>query len=442
MPWRSPHPPSAPAPRAGRRAPAAWPAVLAALLGAVAAGAQYAPSSTAIPGSGAATRPELEKQKDDARWRFGRLLVEPWMGIRDVAYVDTERDVEGTEVPADLTVTVGAGIEAYLPVGEDALWVAFVLPEYAWWQDLEERRRLNGRYGLGLFTDLGRASLGATVSLVDDARSFSRELEEPVNSSSRQADLGLDVPLAAGFSLAALGSLRDIEFDRDDMLPPIAVISREEEVARALLRYEVRSGFTLGLGMQWSDLDFDEEASLRSNRDRGLVVEIAYGIPRFSLAADVVAHDLESDLGPESLDWDRWAGTLRATWRALGRLDLEAIADRRLVYSFQNAWAYFEDSGVELAARLSLGTRASLRLSAGEGRNEYFPFDVAAPNAVRLDDYESVGAALQFRLVRAVVVLGVAETRYDSNLPQADRDVTNLRMSIIFGRRDAAPWGR
>ena len=102
----------------------------------------------------------FDREMQEAKWRFGRLLVDPWIGLRNVGYQDHLTQVDGVITPqpgdvSDLTVTLGAGINTYMAIGSDFIWGTFVLPEYVWWQDLSERSRLNHRYGTGLSGNLG-----------------------------------------------------------------------------------------------------------------------------------------------------------------------------------------------------------------------------------------------------------------------------------------------
>ena len=88
----------------------------------------------------------------DAPWRLGAVRVQPWLGLRDVAYID---NVFGSadDPESDLTLTFGAGLKAYLPVGEKVVLAAHILPEYVWWRDNDQLSDWHYRYGAGGYVD-------------------------------------------------------------------------------------------------------------------------------------------------------------------------------------------------------------------------------------------------------------------------------------------------
>jgi hypothetical protein len=130
------------------------------ITGAATARAQYPqyifPGNLGLPT--ATTEQTLLKSMGDAPWRLGAVRVQPWLGLRDVAYID---NVFGSadDPQSDLTLTFGAGLKAYLPVGEKVVLAAHILPEYVWWRDNDQLSDWHYRYGAGVFGFFNRMTL-------------------------------------------------------------------------------------------------------------------------------------------------------------------------------------------------------------------------------------------------------------------------------------------
>ena len=127
---------------------------------------------------------------------------------------------------ADVSATVGAGVQMYRPVASDLVFEAHFLPAYVWFEDQVERRRLNGRYGLGLFGDLGRTGVEVSVSRDDETRFLSNQLQQQVNVRDDTAAVEVDVELVSG--IAIFGSASKL---RVRLLDEVDAISRRSHAA-------------------------------------------------------------------------------------------------------------------------------------------------------------------------------------------------------------------
>src|SRR5688500_4493103 len=129
-----------------------------ALLVAAPAAAQF--SQYTAPGSllqrSTSRKEQMERALENARWRLGPLRLSPWFAIRDAADVSdafsgSSGDLAGqAEEDPDFTISLGAGLQGFVPFGSKTFFTFDALPQYVWWQEQEERRRLNGYYGAGL----------------------------------------------------------------------------------------------------------------------------------------------------------------------------------------------------------------------------------------------------------------------------------------------------
>ncbi len=400
---------------------------------------QYTP-----PGSFEETREsreeQLERSMKEARWRLGRVYLHPWLGLRNVSFVDPVTDRDGTEI-SDFTASIGAGIRAYVPVGRELTLAVHALPEYVWWQDLSERRRFNGRYGAGLFGNFGRTGLEITATRDEDARVVSREIEELVNTRDEQGKLALEVDVGRGISVFGEGSVRQLRFTDDTeerTLLGLESLERDEEILQAGLRLPLPRGLTLGLGVERSEVDFTQNDD-RSHSGTSPILQLDYDGPRFSLAIHVAFRDLEADPGSRFVPYDDLTGSLQSSWKLSNSTEIQLFGNRNLVYSPGDRWAYLEDTGFGLGILTALTSQLSLRVYAEQGDNSYVSF---VPTSLeRNDDYVAFGGQLQVGLGRVTLTLDASTTDYDSNVPGFDRSTTAIRTGLILGSRTGSPWG-
>lgn len=427
-----------------------------ALLGASPAGAQL--NQYTLPGDFAVEPASLHEKIDramtDSRWLFGKLHLDPWLSLRNLSWVDSGDPTTGPVDP-ELTATLGAGLRAYLPLGNKATLAAHALPEYVWWQDASERRRFNGRGGAGLFADFGRIALEVSALRDDSTRFFSRELEQQVDQRRDIATLNVEAGLVGGLSTfgQVLAGRHSLLEDEDPRFTPLAVLDREDRVARAGLRYRFARGLRWGVGLESLEIEFDADGAVRDTTGEAVFVELQHGLETWLLHTELAFQSLEIGAGPTPRQEDGVRGRLQAAWRPAPRLVVELFADRGLVYSFQPTSPFFEDTSTGLGLRTSLRTWASFRVFTQVGTNDFANFDpVAAP---RSDDLQAFGADLHIGYRGLRVLLGATRTEYDSNIAAFDRTTTVYRSSVVLGYRglsagtsglsvrtgELSPWG-
>ncbi len=416
--------------------------VMALFAGLLASGASAQFEQYTPPGSFEETRETmdelLERSMKEARWRWGRVFLHPWVGIPNLAYVDPVTDSDGNET-SDFTVSIGAGIRAYAPIGRELTLAVHALPEYVWWRDLSERRELNGRYGAGLSGNLGRTGLELTATRDEDARYVSREIEELVNTRDDLARLALEVDVGRGVSVFAEGSLRELSFVEDiEVSLELRELEREEEVLRAGLRMELPRGLAVGVGVESSVVDFTVDDS-RSHSGTSPIVELEYDASPFLLSVHVAFRDLKADPGSRFVADDEVTGSLRCSWQVSDRTQIQLYGNRSLVYSAEDRWAYFEETGFGLGVKAALTSQVSVRVHAEQGDNAYVSFEPEPPE--RSDDYITFGGQVEVGLGRLFLTLGVSTTDYTSNFPGRDRSTTTISSGLTLGSRGGSPWG-
>jgi len=395
---------------------------------------QFTPPGTFI-GRTISRSETVERAMQDARWKLGRAYFDPWAALRNLSYIDsTERD------ESQVTATVGVGVHGFTPVGSEMTLALHVLPEYVWWQDQSERNRWNGRYGVGLFGDLGRTGMELSVTRRDDAVFFSQELEEQVNTRLDEAEAVFDIEVGGGFSLVLGGTLRAIRYlDDPAELVDLSVVDRDEQFYRVLVDIPLPRGFELGFGAEYSQADFDPGSSDRSNSGTSPLLTADYETPSLFFRANLLYLVLTPD-GPGSsfVDYSGLAGNAELAWRAWTRLEPQIYARNNLVYSFTDVWAYFDSPTAGLALKVAMTRWAWVRVFGETGINDYEPFE---PTDVdRQDDFNTYGADIGFTLGKARFSFGVWTTDYDSNMPVFDRATDSFRANFGIGT-GGGPWG-
>ncbi|MEE8139005.1 MAG: hypothetical protein V3T81_09085 [Thermoanaerobaculia bacterium] len=421
------------------------PAALLALALAIATGraeaqfTQYTP-----PGSfqvqRESTQDRLDQAMKQARWRLGRFYLDPWVGLRDVAYIDDAQTRSAGPEEPDFTATVGAGIRLYRPLGSELTFTAHFLPEYVWWKDLTERRRTNGRYGAGLFGDLGRTGLELTASRTEESRFFSREVEERVNLQDEGIVAALEVSLGAGISLFAGGELRRFRTldDGEEGVADLRRLDRDEDILRAGIRFNLGKGWEIGLGAERSEVDFESEAADRPNAGTSPILEIDYQGSLLFLGAALAYRDLQPEAGSRFVPYEEVTGRAWLGLRPSGRFEIQLYGSRNLVYSVDQRWVYFEETGYGLGVHLRLRPSINVRLFVEQGTSDYVPFDNGAID--RRDDADTFGGDLEIRFHRrALLTLGASRSDHVSAFPGLDRSITVIRSGFSFG--GISPWG-
>ena len=388
------------------------------------------------------TRKEaLEQAVEDARWQFGRVRVDPWLGVSNVEYVDNAFGLpEGAGEPiADVTATAGAGLRAYLPTGPKLVWAAHALPEYTWWRDLEDRRGVNGRYGLGAFGFFNRLTLEATAARDEGQRVVTPEIPQPVRQRLDRAGLALELEATRRISLFVAGEGLELRHrlagESDPRTAPLDRLDRDQTLLRGGLRYRFPGGWSVGAGVERSDVEFTAEAAGApdlSNRGTSPFLELRRDGENDHLRLEVAERSLEPVAGSSFQPYDATTAAFEAGFNTAGRLVTWIYGSRNLIYSLIEGYSDLQDDRVGVALEYELGWRTRLRVFGEGGSSDYRAAVPGVPE--REDDVRSYGGGLHFRIGEtSSFVLQVTRTELDSNLPGFDRTLTSLGTGINFG---------
>lgn len=418
--------------------PRAIPAIAAFLcLGLASAGpaaAQSAQYTAAGPGSAAAPlgKEEIERRMDEARWRLGPVRLAPYLGVRELSWVENVFAAEGDDT-SDLTASLGAGLTAYLPTGPRLFWVAQAMPEYVFWADLEERRQLVGRYGAALHADFNRLTFTVDGRSVEEQTQVTSEEPEPAIGEVEHLGAALALRLTPRLSLTAGAAVDEVANRAGDPDDPRSAdffrLDRREETARAGLRYVPGERLRLEAGVERHATDFEGAARNLSSTGTSPYASLAVTGNEIRISAEVVRRALDPEPGSALPPTEATVGSLRLGLTPGWRFDIGLYGRRSLLYSLSEGHSHFEEDryGVEVAA--PFGRRWTTRAFAEAGGNDYVALGPEAP--LRSDDALAYGVEGTLQLREWLIYrFGYRRLEIDSNLPGLDRATESLLSTV------------
>lgn len=386
---------------------------------------------------------QMDQALENARWHLGPFRLSPWLAIRDAAYVSdvfsgtSGGTVEGQiQEDPDFTATVGAGLQGYVPFGPKTFVTFDVLPQYVWWQEQADRRRLDGYYGAGLFGFFNRLTAEATFRRAEEQGVVTPEFEQRIHSRQDRIAglLELEVTpsifaFVSAYSLEFTSLLEDLE--DDPRVPPFEQLDRKEQVLRGGVEYRYRDRLRVAVGAERSDVEFPPSATAhnRSNSGTAPVLEAGYKDSRLELDAGLAFRSLEPKQGSEFAPFDETTGQLRASWTPRWRFSYTLYGSRSLTYSLEEGYSHFTADRLGLAIGSRFGRSSSVTLFGETGVHDYAAARPGVP--VRQDDFTGYGTTIQLEVQERVrFSIGLLRTELESDFPGIDRSLTVFQTSV------------
>jgi len=376
-----------------------------------------------------APREALQSAVADARWHLGPLRLDPWFGLREVAWVDPGQG------PGDLTASAGLGLRAYLPAGAHAIVAAHILPEYVWWRNHADARHVGGREGVGLFVYGNRAELSLTATTSRLSGLATSEVDQRADQKDRRYEGNALVPFSSELALLLRGGVSDYSArDTGVGIPTdFAVLDRRDSWEDAGLQWAPTGHLALSAGVGRTQSDFAAGARDRSNDGSSWFGELAWRRVHTDAAVAYRENRLDPKGGSEFPAFRGATGNARIGWHPRPRFSLALYALRDLTYSVEAASPYFIDRRVGAQLGLALGSRANLTLFHESGTDDYVG---ATPDA----DVTSDGAGLQVTLL-AKLRLVVDGRRTHTRSPLDDRTYSQVGFQIVYhGGLGGSAW--
>ncbi len=369
---------------------------------------QYTPPGGAAD-AGFGRKEALAEAVDEARWHAGPVRLDPAFWISDLAWVDRDESVasDSGSDGSDLTGRVGAGLNAYLPVGSKTTFAAYAMPEYIWWQDRAEERRVNQRFGIGSFTYFNRLAITVTAERLEDFDFATGEVLQRYTTRNENLEVQVEVPILRRLTVFAEGGDRSVRSLVDETEEPLladffAGLDRDDLAYRGGVRYYPSEKLRLGAGVGYAESDFAAEALDRSNSGDFWYVEAGYERPKLLVDLLYQENQLTAQDGAEFSDFDSSTGGARIEWMPRETFSARLYGSRQLAYSLLVAEASgYVDQFIGAGVDIGLGWRLRLNLYGETGSHRYQAGPEAAdPSgaAERVDDVESYGADLAIEL--------------------------------------------
>ncbi len=379
------------------------------------------------------------RRAEEARWSLGKLRLAPEIGLADVGYVDNVYDAaDGSATESDFRGTALAGLEAFLHLGAPTIFTLWARPEYTWWREQTELRELEASYGSGVFADFNRLDIEAVAERREKQGFLNDELRVPLDLVTDHLGARFTLDFRGPFGLRGGAGLTAVEVPEatpEGATPLVlAPLDRDETLYDLSLTYELANGLQAGLGVERSEVEFDDDPGGRSNEGTSPLFTVVFAGNRaeFDLRAALSRIDYAS---PELGESEEATGSLRSAWLLGRRSDLTLYGSRQLVYSALDSGAVFTSAVAGIGAgwgRLEAeDRRPRVALFAETGESLYE--ETGAGLAGRQDDLASWGATIQLPLRRlAILELGWIESEVDSNLDSFDRSYSTIRSAFTL----------
>ncbi len=341
---------------------------------------QYTPPGGAAD-AGVGRKEALAEAVDEARWHAGPVRLDPAFWISDLAWVDRPCGLGWLELDgsdgSDLTGRVGAGLNAYLPVGSKTTFAAYAMPEYIWWQDRAEERRVNQRFGIGSFTYFNRLAITVTAERLEDFDFATGEVLQRYTTRNENLEVQVEVPILRRLTVYAEGGDRSVRSLVDETEDPLladffAGLDRDDLAYRGGVRYYPSEKLRLGAGVGYAESDFADEALDRSNSGDFWYVEAGYERPKLLVDLLYQENQLTAQDGAEFSDFDSSTGGARIEWMPRETFRARLYGSRQLAYSLLVAEASgYVDQFVGAGVDIGLGWRLRLNLYGETGSHRY-----------------------------------------------------------------------
>ena len=371
---------------------------------------------------------QLAEAVAGSRWHLGSVRLDPAFWISDLSWVDNP----GSGVEADFSARVGAGLRAYQPVGPNSTIAAYALPEYVYWQERSEERRLNQRFGLGSFTYFNRLQLELSARRNEDFGYVSSETFQRTTLREDLLLLEVEVPLFQSIAVRARGAQSSWEsLAEDEVLDAVFTdLNRDDTTWRGGLRYYPSEEFYFGGGVGHAESEFADEADDRSNSGDYWYAELGYDRPKLGFQLDYQQNELEAEEGSSFGTYDGWTGNARVEWRPRETVAVRLYGSQALAYSIGFGSA-FVDEIYGAGLLLKIGWRLQLDLYAETGTHSY---EVELGGFGQSDDVETYGAILTSKLgERMEVGIAYRKSTISPETVLPDRELEEIRGMFSFG---------
>ena len=368
-------------------------------------------------------RSELERITEQARWRLGRIWIDPSLSFSFQYDSNIYGASEQNEPVSDYVATTSIPLTFYLISGDWLMFSFLASPQYVHFFEISSERALNASYSPGLrmllfnnFVLSGEYQFSRTKErwLAEVETRVTREIQGWSSSlfyeTSRSTSIGLSFSdLDISYEDASVG---DTESDI------LRGLNRNEKISRLEFYYRIFSDSSFFTVLDYSDYAFKDPES--KNKDSySYQFDLGVRFPRLGRARGILSLGYKKFV-PKQEGWRQFSGIVGNT-----NLELRVRSfNFRLLFQIDTPFSYSTNNVFYLEYRFGTGISyhltSSIRLDYDftYGENDYPEIDLAlAPDGSiqaikKKDTYRTHAGSIVIRVVRNTGI-GLRVSFYD-----------------------------
>jgi hypothetical protein len=378
---------------------------------------------------------QVEADMQSAKFHLGPVRFIPTIAVRDAGY---DNNVFGTveNQVSDWSFSVRGGVRVIVPFGSKIYLRGSALPEYTWYDKLEERRGWGGLYEAALLGFFNRMTTQLRAYDQEQFQLYSSEIPTKVFTHTQDASASFEIEILKRLALFAKVEGMRSRYSTDGQLPtdPVNLNNRTDTSVRGGPRYYFSPDWSISAAVEQTWGDFVNDPQTRDNQSRAYLLGVQYVRPRlyFSLSGGYRTGDPRDNSTFPS--YSTGTGSFFASFYAARWFEVQAYGHRNVQYSLTSENPYYFENRIGGAINLEVLGRVLLRGYGETGPNQY-PVGQVNDGVVthRRDQVTTFGGGASMIVVNPVVLTAlVTRNEYNSNFPGGDRTITRFTINISF----------
>ena len=330
-----------------------------------------------VPAERTVPRREQIEAEMGSRFHLGPVRLLPQISIIGPTYDGNVLGASGDEKKVtDWSATVGAGLGILIPFGKKVYLRGSILPQYIWYDRLQERRQWGGTYGGSLYGFFNRLSLEADYLSQLTPQYPNNEIQMQVLGDTQGGRFKLEVDLGGPWSAYGNAEYQRLAYRPLGTPAPaiagiLSLLDRNEGAVRGGLRYKLTSYFYVGIGAEGTRTQFPEDPKRGDNETTAALVSVHYDQPRLFVnfsGGYRVGHAINDSRFP---DFSTFTGSGYVTYVLIPRLDLNVYGQRGIQYGLFLDNPYYLSGIAGGGLTLHIGQRLAIEAYGGYGTNHY-----------------------------------------------------------------------
>jgi hypothetical protein len=382
----------------------------------------------------------LRHAVDTAKWNLGPFRIDPTFYLSDLGYDSNLFYGHGGSAVKDYTVTVGPGLNIFLPIKNKVIFQIYESPQYAYCYRTKSERTWNNYFNAKVSLALNKIFISAGKGLTDAKQRWNTEIDirSRLKQDSWEGSLLFQATKRTSFYVR--GTQTTFRYE-NLFIGPFNIrdrLNRREDRLSLLAYYQFSRRTRLFFEGEYATYKFLEDVSrYKNSQSHGYFAGFEFsplGIIRGRISLGYKSLEPQ---GQEMTRFKGLCGDSSASVRLLRFLVVRGSYSRDIQFSlwYNNAYYLESLSGVGLSFYVSKQIRLDYDYKAG--KNRYPVIDLGNPgrSVKRRDDYLIHSIGIYFRLKKNVAI-GLIANRWnrDSNLEweKDDRDFIGANITYDF----------